>query len=70
MFKPASATLWNLPNLSITYTSDCLTILIVLNAITAIMINKNNKNVNIHIVGSTIGTHIGPNVLGVAFFQK
>lgn len=34
------------------------------------VINKNNKNVNIHIVGSTIGTHIGPNVLGVAFFQK
>ncbi len=34
------------------------------------VINRNNQNQNIHIVGSTIGTHIGPNVLGVAFFQK
>lgn len=31
---------------------------------------KNNKNTNIYIIGSTIGTHIGPNVLGVAFFKK
>lgn len=34
------------------------------------IINKEDKNVGVHIVGSTIGTHVGPNVLAVAFFQK
>lgn len=27
-------------------------------------------NVSVHCLGSTIGTHVGPNVLGLAFFKK
>ena len=34
------------------------------------IINEQDTNVKINIVGSTIGSHLGPNVLGVAFFTK
>ena len=34
------------------------------------IINQDDKNVSINIIGSTIGSHLGPNVLGVAFFEK
>lgn len=32
--------------------------------------NNQIENVRIHALGSTIGTHIGPDALGVAFFEK
>ena len=44
--KPASATLWNLPNLSMIYTSDCLTILT--------LVNKNNKIIPMIIIAGII----------------
>lgn len=30
----------------------------------------NNKNIPAHILGGTIGTHIGPGAIGIAFFEK
>ncbi len=32
--------------------------------------NFNNKDVNIHQIGCTIGTHVGPGAYGVAYFEK
>lgn len=31
---------------------------------------REEDNVSVHCLGSTIGTHVGPNVLGLAFFKK
>lgn len=30
----------------------------------------NEENINLHQLGSTIGTHVGPGAIGVAFFEK
>lgn len=31
---------------------------------------KNIKDLNSYVIGSTIGTHLGPGVVGIAFFEK
>ena len=43
MVRPASAILWNLPSLSMMYTSDCFTTLIVLKAMMRIITNNTSK---------------------------
>lgn len=31
---------------------------------------ENEQDINLHQIGSTIGTHVGPGAIGVAFFEK